>query len=159
MRIALTLAAAAALWTSPAMATDWWLVATTASKSSAALIDKDSIDKSDDNLRRAQTMQVFAKDEGAAAAMQALIEFDCTGKRYNFISITAFKPSGEKIDTQDGSRTWRTVEPGAVNESQLQFVCSSGAQPEGTVSFGSAMPIARARERLANDKPNTYGGH
>lgn len=159
MRIAIGLAAIAAFWASPAMAADWWLVATTASKSAAAFVDRDSISGSG-NLRRAIVLQVLAKDnEQGAAGLQALMEFDCPTMRYRFISLTAYTLSGSKIDDQTGSGTWRPVDKGAVNEAQLQFVCTSGAQPGDTVSFGSAMPIERGRARLGTEKPGTYGGH
>ncbi len=158
MRIVASLTAVAALWTTPAMAADWYLVTTTTSKSSAIFIDRSSLPDSGD-IRRTTTLVVFAQDNKGAAAMQAVIDFDCKASRYTFVSIVRLDAAGNSLGEDAGSGRWWAVDPNTAAESELQFACTSGAQPSDTISFGSALPIARARERLATEKPGTYGGH
>lgn len=154
MRIAFGLAVAAAVWASPAFATNWYLVATTEDKAVGVLVDRDSISDIGGNVKRAVATQILAKDNAnGAAALQALLEFDCTGSRYRFISLTSYTVAGAKLKDSIGSGLWRPVVSTAVIGAQLQFVCTSGTEPEEAISFGGGLPIEKARAWLLEQDP------
>ena len=141
--------AMAAVWSTPALATNWYLVGVSENHTTASFVDKDSITDMGENMRRARTYQVFSEtaDDGSAA-FNPFLEFDCVQPRYRFISIKSIDISGKVFRDDVGSGKWRAIDPGSLDESQQSFVCSNGARPSSAVSYGAGPLIQRGRARL-----------
>jgi hypothetical protein len=158
MRVAYGIVAAALIWSTPAFATNWYLVAISKSHSTATFVDKDSIEDMGADMRRAHTYQVFNEtDESGAAAFNPYLEFDCTTPRYRFVSIKSIDINGKMTRNDVGSGKWRSVDSGSMDEAQRDFVCSGGAKPSDATSWGAGPLIARGRARL--NGPKSTGGH
>jgi hypothetical protein len=159
MRFVIALAAAsAAIWSTPALAANWYLVGVSETRTTASFVDKDSITDMGENMRRARTYQVFSETSSdGSAAFSPFLEFDCVQPRYRFISIKSIDINGNSFRDDEGSGKWRPIDKGSLDESQQTFVCSNGARPASAVSYGSGPLIQRGRAKLSG--PKSYGGH
>lgn len=159
MRLAIaTAAGVAAIWTTPALATNWYLVGISDSRTTASFVDKDSITDMGENMRRARTYQVFSETASdGSAAYNPYLEFDCVQPRYRFVSIKSIDINGNAFRDDEGSGKWRAIDKGSLDESQQPFVCSDGTRPASAVSYGSGPLIQRGRAKL--NGPRSYGGH
>jgi hypothetical protein len=159
MRLAIaTAAGVAAIWATPALATNWYLVGISETRTTASFVDKDSITDMGENMRRARTYQVFSETASdGSAAYNPYLEFDCVQPRYRFVSIKSIDINGNAFRDDEGSGKWRAIDKGSLDESQQTFVCSNGARPTTAVSYGSGPLIQRGRAKL--NGPRSYGGH
>lgn len=159
MRPIIALATTAfALWATPAMATNWYLVGISDSRTTASFVDKDSIADMGENMRRARTYQVFSETASdGSAAYNPYLEFDCIQPRYRFVSIKSIDINGKVFRDDEGSGKWRPIDKGSLDEAQQTFVCSNGARPASAVSYGAGPLIERGRAKLGGIK--SYGGH
>jgi hypothetical protein len=159
MRLAIaTAAGVAAIWATPALATNWYLVGISETRTTASFVDKDSITDMGENMRRARTYQVFSETASdGSAAYNPYLEFDCVQPRYRFVSIKSIDINGNAFRDDEGSGKWRAIDKGSLDESQQTFVCSDGARPASAVSYGSGPLIQRGRAKL--NGPRSYGGH
>lgn len=159
MRFTIAIAASmAAIWSTPALATNWYLVGVSEEHTTASFVDKDSIADMGENMRRARTYQVFSETASdGSAAFNPFLEFDCVQPRYRFISIKSIDINGNSFRDDEGSGKWRAIDKGSLDEAQQTFVCSNGARPASAVSYGTGPLIQRGRARLNN--PRSSGGH
>ena len=154
MRFTIAIAAAmAAAWSTPALATNWYLVGVSEDHATASFVDKDSITDMGENMRRARTYQVFSQtaDDGSAA-FNPFLEFDCVQPRYRFIRIKSIDINGKVTSDDEGSGKWRAIDKDSLDQSQQSFVCSNGARPASAVSYGAGPLIQRGRARLSGGR-------
>lgn len=56
---------------------------------------------------------------------KALLEMDCSGKRYRILTVTWYSKSGNPIGSYTPSYAeWRYVVPSTVGEAKYEFVCN-----------------------------------
>ncbi|MEA3014489.1 MAG: hypothetical protein QOD42_3034 [Sphingomonadales bacterium] len=136
----------------PAAAADWYLTSESAYATNVSFVDKDSIHASG-TFRQAQLYMVMAEaDESGAAAMDVVMEYDCSEPRRRLIHIVGFDEAGRRLHDEPGSRTWAPVAPGTQDSASRDFVCSRGRSPDVSASYGAAYPFARARALLARHR-------
>lgn len=143
------IAAVALLAATPAFATDWALATSADDKSSAIFVDRDSIKKESDGMVRAQTFYALAadKDDGLAA-IQLLQEYDCNGRRFRRLHMTAYFADGStKLDTEYVTE-WKVTKAGDQAEAMLEFVCAGGPKSSSVLSIGNQFPLHYARREL-----------
>lgn len=133
----------------PAAAADWYLTSESAYATNVSFVDKDSITASG-ALRQAQLYMVLAEaDEDGAAAIDALMEYDCSEPRRRFMRLAGFDEAGRRLYDGPGSGSWAAVVPGTQDSASRDFVCSGGRSLDVSASHGAAYPFARARALLA----------
>jgi hypothetical protein len=152
MRIIVGLAAAL-LWATPAVATDWYWVETSEDQTTVIFIDRDSIQNMGMKMRRASVFFVPSEPEGdGAAGYQSTLEYDCADPRYRFIDIRSLDMDGKVFATFPGTGIWRDILPDTLDDSARKFVCSGGEEPGDVRSYGAEIPLAAGRA-LLSDKP------
>ena len=123
------IALAAACWSMPAAAKNWFLVATSESKSTAYFIDRDSIVNTGGSLRRITAWSVHSTDDtDGTSSRELVLEFDCTTPRYRFLHLTGYNASLTVLADDVGSGKWRDITGGSLDDSARQFACSGGAR-------------------------------
>ncbi|MBS0480252.1 MAG: hypothetical protein JSR79_13270 [Proteobacteria bacterium] len=141
--------AGAMLWSMPASAKNWFLVATSESQTTAYFIDRDSIVNTGSSLRRATAWSVHSTDDtDGTASRELVLEFDCSAPRYRFLHLTGYNASLTVLADDVGSGKWRDVGGGSLDDSARQFVCSGGTRPSSTRSYGAGNPFAAGRRAL-----------
>lgn len=153
MRALCGLAALALLGTAgPAAAADWYLTSESAYATNVSFVDRDSI-RASGSFGRAQLYMVMAEaDENGAAAIDVLVEYDCSEPRRRFMRLVAFDEAGRRLHDVPGSRTWAPVVPGSQESVSRDFACSGGRSLDVSASYGAAYPFARARALLARHR-------
>ncbi len=154
------IALAAVLWSMPATAKNWYLVATSESRSTAYFIDRDSIVNSGTSLRRATAWSVHStSDSDGTASRELQLEFDCSTPRYRFLHLTGYNSSLTVLSDDVGSGTWRAVTSGSLDDSARQFACSGGMRPTTAISYGAGNPFKAGRAALsAGSGTSSYPG-
>lgn len=145
---------AAMLWAAPALAADWFLVEKAEDGTTAIFVDRDSIADMGIKTRRASV--VYVPDEpgdDGAAGYRATLEYDCADPRYRFIDIDSLDIDGKRTASFPGSRNWRDIVAGTLDDTARKFVCSNGEEPSGTRSYGAELPVAAGVALLRDDAP------
>lgn len=152
MRTPIGLALALLGAASPATATDWYQTSESAYATNMNFVDRDSIRASGAG-RLARIYQVSSTpDENGAAAIEALIEYDCAAPRRRFMHLTGFDETGRRIFDSRGSGVWGEVVRGTQDHAAREFACSDGRSPDASASWGADYPFARARALLAQHR-------
>ena len=148
------IALAAMVWSVPASAKNWFLVATSESRTTAYFIDRDSIVDTGSSIRRITAWSVHSTDDNEGTASRELIlEFDCSTPRYRFLHLTGYSANLTVLNEDVGSGKWRAISSGSLDDSARQFACSGGAQPTTARSYGASNPFAAGRRALSTPAP------
>lgn len=151
------IALAAVFWAMPASAKNWYLVATSESRTTAYFIDRDSITSTGSSLRRVTAWSVHSTDDSDGTASRELVlEFDCVNPRYRFLHLTGYSSSLSVLADDVGSGTWRSVSKGSLDDSARQFACSGGTRPTTAKSYGAGNPFKAGRIALGTG--SSYSG-
>ncbi|MBN8814685.1 MAG: hypothetical protein J0J06_04465 [Sphingomonas sp.] len=154
------LALAATLWAMPASAKNWYLVATSESRTTAYFIDRDSIVTTSTSLRRVTAWSVHSTDDSDGTASRELVlEFDCANPRYRFLHLTSYTASLTVVADDVGSGTWRTVSSGSLDDSARQFACSGGIRPTSAKNYGAGNPFKAGRAALSDGSSSSSGSN
>jgi len=153
--------AAAMVWSMPASAKNWFLVATSESQTTAYFIDRDSIVTTGPSLRRLTAWSVHSTDDTDGTASRELtLEFDCATPRYRFLHLTGYDANLSVLADDVGSGKWRDVGAGSLDDSARQFACSGGARPASAKSYGAGNPFAVGRRALGvGASTDNYNSH
>lgn len=153
------IALAATLWAMPASAKNWYLVATSESKTTAYFIDRDSITSIGSSIRRVTAWSVHSTDDSDGTASRELVlEFDCTTPRYRFMHLTGYSATLRVLADDVGSGTWRTVSAGSLDAAARNFACSGGTRPTTAKSYGAGNPFKAGRLALSSGSGSSYSG-
>ena len=148
------IALAAMVWSVPASAKNWFLVATSETRTTAYFIDRDSIVDTGSSIRRITAWSVHSSDDNEGTASRELVlEFDCSTPRYRFLHLTGYNASLTVLSDDVGSGKWRTISSGSLDDSARQFACSGGARPTTAKSYGAGNPFAAGRRALSTPAP------
>lgn len=151
--------AAAMLCAMPASAKNWFLVATSESRTTAYFIDRDSIVNTGSSLRRVTAWSVHStSDSDGTASRELILEFDCSTPRYRFLHLTGYNANLTVLADDVGSGTWRTVANGSLDDSARQFACSGGTRPTTAKSYGAGNPFKAGRAALSAGTGSSYSG-
>jgi len=154
-------ALAAVFWSMPVSAKNWFLVATSESKTTAYFIDRDSIVNTGASLRRITAWSVHSTDDtDGTASRELVLEFDCSAPRYRFLHLTGYNASLTVLADDVGSGKWRDVGAGSLDDSARQFACSGGTRPTSAKSYGAGNPFAAGRRALSTTSSTSkYNSH
>lgn len=154
-------ALAAVFWSMPASAKNWFLVATSESKTTAYFIDRDSIVNTGASLRRLTAWSVHSTDDtDGTASRELVLEFDCSTPRYRFLHLTGYDASLTVLADDVGSGKWREASDGSLDDTARQFACSGGTRPTTARSYGAGNPFAAGRRALgATSSTSKYNSH
>ena len=145
----LAVVAAAILWSMPASAKNWVLVATSESQTTAYFVDRDSIVNTGSTIRRVTAWSVHStNDTDGTASRELVLEFDCSVPRYRFLHLTGYDDGLTVLADDVGSGKWRDVGGGSLDDSARQFVCSGGTRPKSAKSYGAGNPFKAGRTAL-----------
>jgi hypothetical protein len=148
---------AAMVWSMPASAKNWFLIATSESKTTAYFVDRDSIVNTGGPLRRLTAWSVHSTDDtDGTASRELVLEFDCTTPRYRFLHLTGYNASLTVLADDVGSGKWRDVGAGSLDDSARQFACSGGTRPTTARSYGAGNPFKAGRAALSTG--TSYSG-
>jgi hypothetical protein len=137
---------------SPAAATDWYQTSESAYATNMSFMDRDSIHASG-AIRLVRIYQVSSTPDGnGAAAIEALMEYDCAEPRRRFMHLIGFDESGRRLFDSRGSGIWGEVVRGTQDNAAREFACSDGRSLDASASWGEDYPFARARALLAQHR-------
>ena len=123
MKFAVLTALVAATLSAPVLAADWVLVGQGAASNAKFYIDRQSIRTMPNGYKRAWMRTIFPQPTNLGwSVFRVLKECDCSGGRFRYLQQTYLRGE-EIITTVNTVSEWSFVEPEAVDEATLNFVC------------------------------------
>jgi len=123
MKLAVFAALLAIALPAPAFAADWVLVGQGAASNAKSYIDRQSIRTTPNGYKRAWMKTIHAQPTNLGVSVSRILkECDCSGGRFRYLQQTYLRDE-EIITTVNTTSEWYFVEPEAVDEATLNFVC------------------------------------
>lgn len=132
-RLVMTMAAAASLWSSAALAETWAPAATSAAGDLFEIEVTTSVGEGD--IRQTwerDTLARPAKDRATGKAYTTAIVRrwdDCARRRVRYSSMTLRDRNGQLVRTESGETEWEDVQPDTVSEAIWRTACRLGRPP------------------------------
>lgn len=132
MKVNLMALVASLVTTSPAIASEWWIVGAVNDREGAKMsfMDRQSIKQVTPEIRSVWMRLIFQRTTNPFASLTALQQYNCRTSRYRTVTVTRYASDKTVLGTSPGDKSWEYIIPDSAADAMKTFVCDTRGQGE-----------------------------